>query len=158
MILTRGTTTTFYTYLRFSTTRFIKCMVTWILTKDPLYWRNRKCSEIVIINTILLLFFNLLWSSITVLNLGHLFIYFFLYVSSSYCHTTEIRNFASEQSFRRSVVQRKEKKMFSALAIQKKFSGIREIHLTNSNVNAQMTIFFCILGSVSHANDLSTDM
>ena len=66
MILTRGTTTTFYTYLRFSTTRFIKCMVTWILTKDPLYWRNRKCSEIVIINTILLLFFHLPQSSILV--------------------------------------------------------------------------------------------
>ena len=109
MILTRGTTTTFYTYLRFSTTRFIKCMVTWrILTKDPLYWRNRKCIEIVIINAIFLLFFNLLRSSIAVLNLGHLLIYFFLYMESSYCHTAERQNFVSEQSFRRSVVQRKE--------------------------------------------------
>ena len=62
-------------------------------------------------------------------------------MASSYCHTAERRNFVSERSFRRSVVQRKEKKMFSALAIQKKFSRIREIHLTNSNVNAQMTIF-----------------
>ena len=58
MILTRGTTTTFYTSLRFSTTRFIKCMETWILTIDSLYWRSRMCSEIVIINTILLLFFS----------------------------------------------------------------------------------------------------
>ena len=67
-------------------------------------------------------------------------------MESSYCHTAERQNFVSEQSFRRSVVQRKEKKMFSALAIQKKISGIREIHLPNSNVNAQMTIFFAFLG------------
>ena len=113
MILTRGTTTTFYTYLLFSTTRFIKCMVTWILTKDPLYWRNSKCSEIVIINTILLLFFNLLPRSSIYLLLS------LRGIASSYCQTTERRNFVSEQSFRRSVIQRKEKKMFSALAIRK---------------------------------------
>ena len=126
MILTRGTTTTFYTYLRFSTTRFIKCMVTWILTKDPLYWRNRKCSEIVIINTILLLFFNLLPRSSIYLLLSLRGIVVLSYNGKTkFCEWTIFPSFSHTTERNENVF---------GFSHSEKFRGIREIHHTKVSI------------------------
>ena len=72
-----------------------------ILAKSQVHWNCDNKYHIFAV-------FNFLRGPIAVLNLGHLLIYFFLYMESSYCHTAERQNFVGEQSFRRSVVQRKE--------------------------------------------------